>query len=759
MAIRVASAARAGWREGNLVFVVRSKADTADLLEALWPIGARLVELDDDEGGGPKFVSDPVVLPGGMAFWLDSPGVAPAMADRIVATIVEGLEARGIAGRLVGGGSLDLGRPSHLPRVALSAVPGHPPALDALAVIPWEDIARALDWVIDEKAKEAVVLSGGVRLDLPPAAARELVAFFHRSGRSYDVLVTGPDEWRECSVGHPAHRGRYSGLRCPHLSLARSGYAVAADVHAAFEEAIDRGRGVGAWAASVFVDVEPQPTSQVLVQPPWHHEPPGADAPLVLTDHVLDAFPWQRVRPEQVRSLPDPANPLLSYDPDVGELRMGRLDHWLREKATIRRTAFLDVMRATLGHALATRDVVWERHRSLPTSLPRTADDPLEELPTVDLDEVPVVSRTEPHPSLGVTPIELLSLRRGGPFNDALDISAPLRVWFRLLADGVAWQDAAGLRRVVDALVAADLGERRAATHRAVLATGVVRGLTPRFVEAAGIADAKGLRERLVTAARGSSIDVAAVLLDLLDTVEWGGSPRERSSSPESPAARTASALVDATARASATEPGGQVDAYLDVRRAVSSTEGGGAASSRERAHRLRDGALQVAGVNAFRASFRRAAVADPRVAHLWREAEQGPHRVHDLRFARAAAPALVEVDDPDAAWDTAVARAAAAVPGYWGPLEASLLERVPQAVVEAGWANARRTTARIHPLGRLAIDHAVTGAIAATICRLIAGQAAGAGWDGALRDLAWTATDDLCEEIAADTWTAPSRP
>lgn len=251
--VRIARGAQSGWRDGRLQFRIESRADSEALLSVLCEIGARLVELDTDEEYGPKFVSDFLVLPDGAAFWLDSPDASPAMADRIVATIVDGLEAADIDARLSGPGK----SPERVtgPQIALAAVPTHPPARDAFAVLPWDEVERALDWTLDDPSAHIVVESGAVFLNMPYPAVHEYVTYLHRSGRSCHVIAESATDRRECSIEHPAEKLPIYG--CPHLGLAWSGPAVQTDIDAAFEALVEQARLIDTEAATVHVTVHP----------------------------------------------------------------------------------------------------------------------------------------------------------------------------------------------------------------------------------------------------------------------------------------------------------------------------------------------------------------------------------------------------------------------------------------------------------------------------------------------------------------------
>lgn len=213
--------------------------------------------------------------------------------------------------------------------------------------MPWDDVGRALDWALEDATANVVVETGGVTLDLPHAAARAYVRYLHRLGRGCHVLADGTSGRRGCSIAHPADE-RLPFQR-PHLGLSWSGAAVQEDIDAAFEVAVAWARTIGHWATTVHVTVHPDAHDVFLVKPSWDQEVSGPTATLALSDHVLDAYPWQRLKSSQAQLLPHPLHGDVAYDAATGELRMGRLDDWLREPATIRRDDFARAMRSMLG--------------------------------------------------------------------------------------------------------------------------------------------------------------------------------------------------------------------------------------------------------------------------------------------------------------------------------------------------------------------------------------------------------------------------
>jgi hypothetical protein len=505
---------------------------------------------------------------------------------------------------------------------------------------------------------------------------------------------------RECSIGHTAEEHRIH--ECPHLGLAWSGLAVQSDIDAAFETLIERARLIGPWAATVHVTVHPEAHDVFFVNPPWHNDPSGRDATVALADHVLDAYPWQRLRPSQAGHLPKPLHRLVSYDPASGELRMGRLDHWLREPATVRRSEFARAMRSMLGRAVITRDLAWEGMQQLPTSWPRPTGELLIEAPAVDLDTVPVDGYERTHPSLGVGPLELLSLRRGGYFHDVVEISLPLRHWLEGLAR-VAYIDDEPVRRIVDALADADVGQRHTLNHLSALHGWLVGRLTPALVAAAGFGDAEVLASRLLPAGpRQLSSDTIQVLLEVLAEVS-AHDPGALARNPyeDSPAARTTNSIAHETGAAACLgQPRGRLNAFINILGQLRTMLWEGTPFDDQTPRNLWWSGARDLWSDAVREAYERASVADTRRAHIWREAE--PFAWPTEAFADAGAATAYRTKDPEAAWDAAVSVGLTITPVSGTELISTLTDRLPPDLIEAGWAEARRTMARIpHPSGR----------------------------------------------------------
>jgi hypothetical protein len=241
------------------------------LLNVLGEIGDRLVEWDPDEeiARGAKYVSPPLRLPDGVAFWLDAPDAWPALVDRLVAIIVEGLESVGVDGRL--SGPAEPPEPHLGARTLLIAIPRAMPPADVLA--------DGLGWVLALGAREVFVGVDGLWVALPPSAIPAYLQFHHEAGRSYVVQGRSDREQRVLALDHPSdERLADSAGDSPHVTRVRSGPVVTDDVDAAFEAAVDAGRVVGDWAVWVAVQVNPRNDDSVVVRPPWTYDPNGLEA-------------------------------------------------------------------------------------------------------------------------------------------------------------------------------------------------------------------------------------------------------------------------------------------------------------------------------------------------------------------------------------------------------------------------------------------------------------------------------------------------
>jgi hypothetical protein len=754
VSVRVARGARSAWRSGLLHFRVQSKAEYTALLTAVARIEDRVLltevdyaDPDDEPEFGAKYVSDRVRLPDGLAFWVDSPDASPAIADRIVSVIIEILDACGIDARL----SAPIARFERIsgPQVVMTAVPAHPPVRDALPVMPWNEIVRAFEWTTAIDTGEVFVCSGGATVELPMESALDYVSFLHRSGTSAQVVVDSPDERRELSLRHPADR--HIPTACPHLGLARGGTVVGDDIDGAIEDLVVWSRNVGDWAAAVQVTVRPNALDAIYVRPPWQYEPPGYEATIALNDHVLDAVPWQRVCPQQVSRLPEPLPGLLQLDRELGELRCGTIDHWLREIGGARERDFIRTMRTMLGPALITRDVAWTRARRLPSSLPSPDDELALEDPVVDLAHVPIVPHPQAHPSLGVTPIELLSLLRGGSFDDRVDASESIRVLLDRL-HFIGPDDRERVRQLVRFLAGCDVGSGHQMFHCQTMAWWLLIDLTPGLAGAVGYGS-EDLRERIAATRHEPVSTTVQVLLDAITEVVGRHPDALDQAHLQTPTTRAintvASGVADAASRARVRSSPGRAIHMLRsmIYQRTPFTD--------DTEHDLWNAVAGPIGTDVVLEAFTRAAVEHPRRAHLWREVEPGPFDNPKRQFAAAAASAPFRTSDPERAWDIAVERGSAACPDFWNNLNADLAARFSDDEIEASWAAARRRLALLHPQTRPIAAIAVAAACATVLCEVLV-RTARDDLETNLHDVALKALDELGTQLGRPD-TAPA--
>jgi hypothetical protein len=741
--IRFARGAKSGWRAGNLHFRLQTTHEWEPLLAVLGLVGDRLVEWDpgDEVERGAKYVSTPLRMPDGVAFWLDAPDAWPALVDRLVAIIVEGLESAGVDGRL--SGPAEPPQPHLGARTLLIAIPRGAPPSDVLA--------DGLDWVLALGASEVFVGVGGMWVALPPSAIPGYLDFHHEAGRSYEVQARSDREQRVLALGHPSD-GRLAGSSgdSPHVTRVRSGPVVTDDVDAAFEAAVDAGRAVGDWAVWVAVQVNPRNVDSVVVRPAWTYGPNGLEARVGLIDHVLAPAPWQQVTALQAQHLPPPDDHL-RYDAERGELRVGRLDDWLREPLTARRHDFERATRARLGRALLSRDVVWERLHP-------------EMEPGVDPATIPLSGHALPHPSLGAMPVELLGLARHQPFSeDVAALSPVLRCWLAGFRGSCADRPDE-VRRVVLTLAAADsdrTDEPEVDRHREVLVDWLLRDLTPNLLAVAGLDEdfVAHLPPTNVPTRPTELIDPVLERLHLLLAQHDHTAEPEASSNAD---LRHLREVVHSTANAASLVAG---PTNHQPASGVGSTllhapwwSGPLPATA---ARQLWWAAADTAGLLAFEEAYYRARTAEPRLEPRWREAEMHRGDRHssygppfelfcDPSAFIAAGRAVMKAPTAAAAWDEAVTAARSATP-WWNGLERALAGLLPADQLQRSWQAGRRALEGARPLARRVATIAAAAQPAARICDLAALAAVQQQLDEDLQATLWSATqrlvDRLCQE------------
>jgi hypothetical protein len=735
--IKIARGAKGRWRQGNLHFRLQTTHEWTSLLAALGQIGDRLVPSDPDDTveRGARYVSTPLRMPDGVAFWLDAPDSWPALVDQLVAIIVEGLEAAGVDGRL--SGPAEPPEPHLGARTVLIAIPKGAPPSDVLA--------DGLAWVLALAVGDVFVSVSGTWVALPPSAIPAYLQFHHEADRSYVVQARGDREQRVLAVGHPSDERL---IGCPHVTLVRSGPVVTDDVDAAFEVAVDAGRAVGDWAAWVAVQVDPRNTDFVVVRPPWTHGPSGLEATVGLIDHLLAPAPWQRVTPLQASYLP-PAHHHLRYDSESGELRIAQLDDWLREPLTARRLDFERATRALLGRALLSRDVVWERLH------PETEGG-------ADAATVPLSGHARPHPSLGATPVELLGLARHQPFSeDGVGLSAVLRHWLSGL-EGSCTDRPDEVRRVVLTLAAADpdgTDEPERDRHRELLVDWLLRDLTPNLLAIASLDDDLVARLPPTNAPTKPTELIHPVLERLHELLAHQNHAAEHDVSSNADL-RHLRGVAHSTSNAASlvAGPWNHQPAFSVAATLMHAPWWSGALPATA-ARQIWWAAGEASGRLAFEEAYYRARTAEPRLEHRWREAEM--HRGDGHSYAPpfelfcdptafgAAGRAAMKAPTAAAAWDEAVAAARSGSP-WWNGLEAALAGLLPADQLERSWRAGRRALERTRPLARRVATIGAAAETAARICDLAALAAVQQRLDEDLRATLWSATDRLVGRVCS---------
>ena len=742
MAVRVARGAKSHWRSGRLQFRIESPADPAEVHAAVARIADRLYDLDDDEGGGPVFVSEPVPLEDGLVFWLDARDAAPTMIDRIVATVVSGLEADDIDVRLSAGGA---GLPPtdlyDLTIAAFGVLP-HPGVRNASAVLPRAEVDAALSWVTEWAEGDVEIISGGAALGLPAVAAEAVARRWLGEGRSVMMLGDRAGTRRGCCVVHPSGRDRNGSL--PHIAVQLTGPEVTAAWDSTFESMVQRARAFGDAMPWRFVDL----AFRGGVRPPrpyWSYDPSGPDAAVALADRVLDVRPWQLLLPAQVERLPDLTDAPGLFDAATGELRLGRPAAWL-DAARVR-PRFEPTLRSLLGPALATRDVTWEAVQRLPSSDPRPSGEPEVEIHPADLSEVTLVSHAHgsPHPTIGVTPLDLFVLRRGEPLGESFPrASTPVLTWLGAIA-GVPAEDHARLRAGVEVLAAGDTEPRWAQRHRRILVSWLARALAPDLLAIAGLGGADELRAAVSSDLGGDITESAKAVVQVLVAVsdEAAMSPWNPSSASDELSVRRAVVIGGAARRAATSRHGGGFGEALMDRALHDLVVGRGSIDPRAIRRLWLEGGMSETEA-LFRLARERAGLLHPQLTGAWERAWRYPMR----KFYDALAVALLLDRHGEGAWDRAIEAGRDKVSHQWPEVE-DRLHALPEAERAEMWAEGDDIVSTMLGQVQFSVGAMLVALPAAHICTLAATVAHERGRDRELADVVWSAVDVLVDLIA----------
>ncbi len=721
---------------------MESTDDRGVLDAAFEQITQALLRIGDEDDPGPKFVSDPVPLPDGLTFWVDSPDASPGIVDQVIATVIEALTDAGIDGRI--------SAPEELPQspagpwVCVVVLPLPPTAAGRPAEIPTWQIDRAVSWAVSKQPDAVWVGSGGSALSLPAAAGAELLRDWLAAGRDVQLVADGQGDRRQVTVINPATRDTDA---LPSLALSRCGSSTVQNLDATYEGLLDEGRELAQGSACVFARVErydaalgPRP------QPTWDGKPRGRDVLASLDEYLLDASPWQLLTPAQAVKLPAAMGDEAEFDPTTRELRLGDIDDWLRDDrwGHHRGTAFERSMRRTLGEALLTQDRAWESFQSLAgEALPQGA---------ADLSALPIVGRPSPHPSLGVTPLQLLCLLRDEPYSDdPFSVPDALRSWLRELGQRLPSNQRPSLRPVVRMIAASTISD--GLLVRRTLVDWLIRTLAPDLLDAAEFEGGDALRELdpltepfLPLAPCRAALEALLPLFSqiLRRRPTWGDEPPEELEAIE--------AVTTATERA-ATEFGWSSNwqANRKVSSALHTLRMPGTDVSDDVAQRVWGGGAVAVGTGAFIDAYGHARSSRPRDTSAWWDASRRVDGSSWDASREAAAIALMQEPDASQAWDTAFNAAQAAAPEDWDAALTALRDRFGEEAMDEAWRSARDRMQTLHPQAHLSAALAATAVPAAQLCGLAAVLAYVEGKKAVLVETLWRDIDALVARIEVD--------
>lgn len=753
MGVRIARGAKTRWRSsGDLAFRIETSADPTAVTSSFHAIERSLLAIDQQDGNdpGPKFVSDPVPLPDGIVFWVDAPDASTAMVDRIIAIVVDSMDEAGVDGRL--SASEPLPAPPTGPWARVVAVPALPPTGGGPAAepVPPHHLDQAAEWVLRLHPEEVWVGTGGSALTLPATAAVDLWRNWVAEGRSADLLADAGGDRRHAHVESATSEFHHT---LTHLALSTCGTSAVTDLDRTFDLLTTEGRTLVEGSSWIYGEVrlwaQDFPTGPA---PPWQGDPTAAETRAVLEQGVLDAHPWQLLTPSQMARLPEHLSDVATLDPRSGALRLGQLDDWLRASASYHhhQVAFQRSMGAVVGDALVTRDRAWEAAR-------RRAGDDLP--PAPDLETVAIVGHASPHPSLGVTPLQLFSVVHGEPFSDEPSgLSESLTAWLRGLTEHLPEEDRPRLREVARALAGSTAAspdhDRR---HRRILGDWLVRTLTPDLVEAAGHPGGESLRALAPLTEPflplGPCQAGLTVMLDLVGRITLRPPVSMDEPTPIDPVLPVSTWTERAACQFGWTTWQADSDVDTAVHHLRRTQLHAPRVVDQALAHQLWSvGAVKV-GTGAFLAAWLHAELARPRLATAWSSADRGADRDGWDRSRQAAGIALMQEPDAERSWDVSFAAAREAAPDYWETTLAELGLQLPDGALEDGWAAATKRMAQLHPEAHLAAGLAAATVPAAAACSFLAQSTVSAGDDRqrTLGEVLWRDVGDLVDRLILD--------
>lgn len=735
--VRVGRGSKAHWRSGDLKFRIESKGNRDQLTAAFKHIAIGLCDIGDEDDPGPKYVSDPVLLPDGLTFWVDSPDAPDAMIDQIIATVLDGLVEAGIDARISAPVELPSSPPE--PRVCVVAVPSPPGSADQPVEIPSWQIDRAVGWVLAGNPSLVWVGTAASSLALTAEAAVTLLSEWLATGREVYLAADVDGDRRGATVNLPASRDSYV---LPHISLSLCGTSTQEDLDRSFERIIDEGRALADGSCWVFATVEREVMTLVpRPEPTWGGEPRARDAFVALGEGIFDASPWQLLSTPVAAKLPDALAQFANFDSTRRELRLGTLDDWMRDDQWGYRygTPFRRSMRRALGGALLTQDRAWGACRDLGRVL--WADEK-----ETDVDSVPLVGSESPHPTLGVSPLQLVSVLRHEPFSDdSFGLPGALRGWLRQLAERLPTSELHRLRPIATAIADNVITDDRQV--RRTLADWLIRTAAPDLLDVAGVGDSETLR-RLGSLTEGfQPLDHCRSVLEVLSALQVELAQRTPiRNDPNELVLRSVRAVEMATERA-ATELdfASNSQANNKVGTAVSSLTRSPMEADNDLARRVWGaGAIEVGTAAFFEADWS-ARLSRPRNASAWSKAIDAVEDVDEWRKScDAAVIALMQESDAARAWDVAIDAAQAAAPEYWRARLGSIRDQLGEEALAIGWEAGRRRMQEIHLDTRLSAALAAAAVPAALVFEMAAMLAHAEGEDAAIAETLWSDLDLL---------------
>lgn len=732
MAVGVMRGARGRWVEAPLDMRLRTDASDEVVADVVAELNRRLPALDVPDADF-AHVDAPLPLPDGFGLvvhlWDAPPEVCATLVDEVVAV----LDEHGVDGRL---GAMDGAMPPEPPGPSLAAVAvvaHHADGL-GLARLDADAVADALGWAIDGADGDVSLRVRRAHLVVPAGAARQLA---DQAVERRDPLLVDArhgDDSRLVRI----HAG--DGARnATHVAVTLQGGTPAIDLLGAFEVMVQRARLLGEGADWTYVECRPGPQAGVGAGNPfWAYRPDPGEASPLLVDRVLEAHPWQRLTPAQAAHLPEELDDEASFDAVSGELRLGAVAGWLRDRPWRAHDRMAGRMRRALGPLLASRGEAWERAQE-------------GEPPPVDVATTPLVQDRRRHPSLGVRPEELVGLRRGLPLgmDPEPEVSITILRWLKHLEvygdpETLEWLREP-LLRLADSPATAPRWDDR---HRRTMVGWVLGTLAPGVVEVAGLPGAGTLRRVGVLEPGTPALAVVDVALGVLAASggiveeQWqlGYTGDDRAQQVGMMVRSFGSAAGQAAcAQRPPMHLWGPAHSTACNELARARMDGPIGADTARRVY-MAGARVQATGV--FCDTVQVASRLVPSRAHEWESAVQ----VVSSHAEVGAATALA--GDPATAWDRGIEVIRARAEGSWDDAEAALVEAFGADVVAEAWNVARAHLAHEIRTTRAALIYAALVAPAEALVDLGSALAQRDGRTDALEDVLRESVDALVDAL-----------